>query len=137
MKIRGRKADGLTTLQVGRIWKGAEVVLAKMLVELYTEVRNRSDRTREVIQAYLVRQQPPLLNEHDMDMPTDFSDIRAGTLQSAKRCNLSARIFEIRGKIRANLRCLLDKEAAEAGESSRRHVHVHTREETGTDRSRV
>lgn len=36
MKIRGRKADGLTTLQVGRIWKGAEVVvLAKMSVELY------------------------------------------------------------------------------------------------------
>jgi hypothetical protein len=74
MKNRGRKADGLTTLQVGRIWKDAEV-LAKMLVELYTDVRNRSDRTREVIQAYLVQQQPPLLNVHDMNKPNDFSDL--------------------------------------------------------------
>jgi hypothetical protein len=138
-KNRGRKADGLTTLRVGRIWKGAEV-LAKMFVELYTEVRNRSNRTREVIQAYLVQQQPPLLNEHDMDMPemsNDFSDRQVGILQSAKRCNQSVRIFEILGENRANLRCLRDKEAAEADESSRRDVHIHTCEETGINRSCV
>ncbi|KAG2744185.1 hypothetical protein P692DRAFT_201808598 [Suillus brevipes Sb2] len=119
-KNRGRKADGLTTLRVGRIWKGAEV-LAKMFVELYTE-------------------QPPLLNERDIDMPemsNDFSDLQVGILQSAKRCNQSVRIFEILGGNRANLRCLRDKEAAEADESRRRDVHIHTREETGINRSRV
>ncbi|KAG2739248.1 hypothetical protein P692DRAFT_20881946 [Suillus brevipes Sb2] len=76
-EVQALKVSPLDT-KVGHIWKGAEV-LVKMFMELYTE-------------------QPPLLNERDIDMPemsNDFSDLQVGILQSVKHCNHSLHEYGI------------------------------------------